>query len=109
MATVAIVHKCTILHPLMWVFFEPNCVKGLPFSILQNYPLVDVIALIIMLSRLVLCNLNIFPQIDYKENSFKITYLLVSNLCMEKRSYIYKSKKLKVNYIIYKKKNTQFN
>ena len=43
--TIAIVHKCTILHPLMWVFFEPNCVKGLPFSILQNYPLADVIAL----------------------------------------------------------------
>ena len=43
--TVAIVHKCTILHPLMWVFFEPNCVKGLHFSILQNYPLTDVIAL----------------------------------------------------------------
>ena len=40
--TVAIVHKCTILHPLMWVFFEPNRVKGLPFSILQNYPLADV-------------------------------------------------------------------
>ena len=45
MVTVAIMHKCTILHPLMWVFFEPNCVKGLPFSILQNYPLADVIAL----------------------------------------------------------------
>ena len=45
--TVAIVHKCTILHPLMWVFFEPNCVKWLPFFILQNYPPVDVIALII--------------------------------------------------------------
>ena len=44
--TVAIVHKCTILHPLMWVFFGPKCVKRLHFSILQNYPPVDIIALI---------------------------------------------------------------
>ena len=44
--TVAIVHKCTILHLLMWVFFRPKCVKRLPFSILQNYPPTDVIALI---------------------------------------------------------------
>ena len=42
---VAIVHKCTILHPLMWVFFGPKCVKRLYFSILQNYPPADVIAL----------------------------------------------------------------
>ena len=27
MVTVAIMHKCTNLHPLMWVFFEPKCVK----------------------------------------------------------------------------------
>ena len=25
--TVAIVHLCTILHPLMWVFFGSKCVK----------------------------------------------------------------------------------
>ena len=43
--TVAIVHKCIILHPLMWVFFGPKCVKRLHFSILQNYPPADVIAL----------------------------------------------------------------
>ena len=24
---VAIVHKCTFLHPLMWVFFYSKCVK----------------------------------------------------------------------------------
>ena len=30
----------------MWVFFGPNSVKGLTFSILQNYPPADVIALI---------------------------------------------------------------
>ena len=24
---VAIVHKCTILHPLMWVFFGSKCVE----------------------------------------------------------------------------------
>ena len=27
MITVAIMHKCTILHPLMCVFFEPKCIK----------------------------------------------------------------------------------
>ena len=44
--TVAIVHKCTILHPLVWVFFGPKCAKRLHFSILQNYPPADIIALI---------------------------------------------------------------
>ena len=29
--TVAIVHKCTILPQLMWVFFKPKCVKRLLF------------------------------------------------------------------------------
>ena len=43
--TVAIVHKCTILHPLMWVFFGPKCVKRLHFSILQKFTQSDVIAL----------------------------------------------------------------
>ena len=43
--TVAMVHKCTIMHPLMWVFFGSKCVKRLHFSILQNYPPADVIAL----------------------------------------------------------------
>ena len=45
MVTVAIVNKCTILHPLMWVFFRPKCIKGPPFCILQNYTPADVIAL----------------------------------------------------------------
>ena len=43
--TVAIVHKCTILPQLMWVFFEPKCVKRLPFSILHKFTQPDVIAL----------------------------------------------------------------
>ena len=43
--TVAIVYKCTILYPLMWVFFCSNCVKLATFSILHNYAQVDVIAL----------------------------------------------------------------
>ena len=43
--TVAIVHKCTILHPLMWVFFRPKCVKMLHFSVLQKFTQSDVIAL----------------------------------------------------------------
>ena len=43
--TVAIVHKCTILPQLMWVFFEPKCIKRLPFSILHKFTQPDVIAL----------------------------------------------------------------
>ena len=44
--TVAIVHKCTIMHKLMCVFFSSNCVKSTAFSILHNYDRADVIALI---------------------------------------------------------------
>ena len=43
--TVVIVHKCTILHKLLWVFFSSNCVKSAIFSILHNYAQTDVIAL----------------------------------------------------------------
>ena len=43
---VAIVHKCTIMHKLVWVFFCSNCVKLTTFSILHNYAHVDVVALI---------------------------------------------------------------
>ena len=43
--TVAIVHKCTIMHKLVWVFFCSNCVKLATFSILHNYRQADVIAL----------------------------------------------------------------
>ena len=44
--TVALVHLCTILHPLMWVFFLlSKCVKWLTFSILQDYAITDVVAL----------------------------------------------------------------
>ena len=39
--TVAIVHKCTILHPLMWVFFCSNCLKSVTFSILHNFAHTD--------------------------------------------------------------------
>ena len=42
--TVAIVHKCTIMHKLMWVFFCSNCIKLITFSILYNYTQADVIA-----------------------------------------------------------------
>ena len=44
--TVAIVHKCTILHPLMWVFFGPKWVKRLHFSILQKFTQSNIIAII---------------------------------------------------------------
>ena len=43
--TVAIVHKCTILYSLMWVFFCSNYVKLATFSILHNYTSTGVIAL----------------------------------------------------------------
>ena len=43
--TVTIVHKCTILHPLMWVFFCSNSAKLATFFILHNYTSTDVIAL----------------------------------------------------------------
>ena len=45
--TVTTVHKCTILHPLMWVFFCSNCVKLAHFFIVHNYASTDVIALTI--------------------------------------------------------------
>ena len=45
MVTIAIVHKCTIMHKLVWVFFCSNCVKVVSYSILYNYAQVDVIAL----------------------------------------------------------------
>ena len=45
MVTVAIVHKCTIMHKLVWVFFCSNCVKLTTFFILHNYAQADVIAL----------------------------------------------------------------
>ena len=32
--TVALMHLCTILHPLIWVFFYLKCVKSNTFSIL---------------------------------------------------------------------------
>ena len=44
--TVAFVHLCTILHPLMWVFFWSKCVKWVTFYVLQDYPWTDVVALI---------------------------------------------------------------
>ena len=43
--TITIVHKCTILHPLMWVFFCSNCVKWAHFSILHNFVSTAAIAL----------------------------------------------------------------
>ena len=43
--TVAIVHLCTILHPLMWVFFWLKCVKLITFFILHNFATSDAVAL----------------------------------------------------------------
>ena len=43
--TVAIVYLCTILHPLMWVFFWSKCVKLRVFCILQDFASTNVDAL----------------------------------------------------------------
>ena len=44
--SIVIVHKYTILHPLMWVVFWPKYVKWVIFSILQNFTQADGVALI---------------------------------------------------------------
>ena len=54
--TVAIVHKCTIMHKLVWVIFCSNCVKLATFSILHNYAQAYVIAVMD------------FPLIRYRHN-----------------------------------------
>ena len=76
--TVAIVHKCTILPQLMWVLFEPKCVKRLPFSILHKFTQSDVIALILQSAATVLYiyiyiyMLQVLPQ--YKSYTNKEQY-----------------------------------
>ena len=35
--TIAIVHLCTTLHLLMWLFFCSKCVKSVTFFILHNF------------------------------------------------------------------------
>ena len=44
--TVALVHLCIILYPLMWVFFWSKCAYLNIFSILHYFTLTDVSALI---------------------------------------------------------------
>ena len=55
MITVAIVYFYTSLHPLMWVFFYPNCVKWALFFILHNFISTDIIALIWMFFWIKIC------------------------------------------------------
>ena len=43
---IALVHKYTLLHPLMWVFFGSKYVKYSVFSIMQDFTSTDVNALI---------------------------------------------------------------
>ena len=43
--TVGIVYKCTILYPLMWVFFGQKCIKRLPFFYFAKVYTSDVIVL----------------------------------------------------------------
>ena len=37
MVTVALVHLCTILHPLMWVFFCSKCVKSITLIVFSSH------------------------------------------------------------------------
>ena len=46
-----IVHKCTILPPLMWVFIYSKCVKWTTFSILQDFIYTDANALKVLNNR----------------------------------------------------------
>ena len=39
------VHKCIILHSLIWMFFGLKCVKRASFSILHNFTQADAVAL----------------------------------------------------------------
>ena len=43
--TIALLHICTILHPLMWVFFWLKYVKLTTFCILYNFVTTDAVAL----------------------------------------------------------------
>ena len=63
--TVAIMYKCTILHLLMWVFLGPEFVKGVTFSILQNFTQVDVVAppTLSFCSKKLSCTVNICTYI----------------------------------------------
>ena len=41
--TVTLVYKCTVLHPLTWVFFfGSNCVKWNVFSVVRDFTFTDV-------------------------------------------------------------------
>ena len=74
MVTVAMVHKCTIMHPLMWVFFGSKCVKRLHFSILQNYPPADVITLMVATNWIVIepCIDKNWKLEDWNEKMWKL-------------------------------------
>ena len=63
--TIAIMYKCTILHLLMWVFFGPKCVKGVTFSVLQNFTQADVVAppTLSFCSKKLSCTVNICTYI----------------------------------------------
>ena len=42
MVTVALVHKCTSLHSLMWLFFGSKYLKWSVFTIMQDFASTDV-------------------------------------------------------------------
>ena len=79
--TVAIVHKCTILYPLIGVSFCSKCVKWEIFSIMQDFTHTDANAL------------------SKKVGGFDFIYILVVNPCDARESY------WKINLIFLLKKN----
>ena len=86
---VAIVHKCTIMHKLVWgCFFCSNCVKVVSYSILHNYAQTDVIALIV-----------------HRVNNFFILYFSLSSLHLTLFSFL---SPLTVTVHSVKKKNILF-
>ena len=100
--TVAIVHKCTIMHKLMCVIFSLNCVKSTIFFILHNYDRADVIALSLK-QRHVSRNWIKFKSFYF--SSFK------SNFCTSKSNYIssviiVQNEKSGWFYTIWRKKDT---
>ena len=71
--TVAIVHLCSILHALMWVFFCSKCVKSASFSILHNIAHIDANALsnhYKSTGEIVLTNLGFSLEVDPPEDKF---------------------------------------
>ena len=76
--TIAIVHLCTILHTLMWVFFCSKYVKSVIFSILHNFAHINgdvphnlAMDLSYYVSTLSYPNPNTLTELSLPETTFK--------------------------------------